>query len=103
MHNTVKTNYFLEIILILIKKETVVKSLANSQYKINYKNLLFKSGDIDVKNVDFLKNFGTLYDLLKSLLNENMTNDEVEQGQYVTTKKIIELMHLKKFALSEIK
>ena len=37
---------------------------------INYNNLFFEPGDPIIKNFDFLKRFGTLYDLLLDLLNE---------------------------------
>ena len=59
----------------------VIKSLSNSEYMINCKNILFKSGNTNIKAFDFLKNFGTLYNLLNSLLNQNMIIDKEEQVQ----------------------
>ena len=43
---------------------------------VNYNNFLFKSGLISVENSDFVKRFGTLYDLLIDLLNKITSTNE---------------------------
>ena len=53
--------------------KNVLKKLAKDEKKFDYNNLLFKIEDKSVpKDVDFLKEFGTLYDLLIYLLNNSI-------------------------------
>ena len=50
-----------------------LKRLAKDEKKIDYNNLFFEiEGKFVVKDADFLKQFGTLYDLLIYLLNNSM-------------------------------
>ena len=50
---------------------------------INYNNLSFKTGNPIIKNYDFLKMFGTFYDLLLDLLNEGISTIEAAKEQSV--------------------
>ena len=59
---------------ISLKGKDILKKLASGEKMINYKNLFFKTGNLAVSNYDFLKRFGTLYDLLVELLNEEISN-----------------------------
>ena len=70
---------------------------------INYKNLLFKSGNTDIKNFDFKKKIGTFYNLLNSLVSEDMTINEAKRGQIELAKKIVELTYIRRFTLSALK
>ena len=47
--------------------------LAKDEKKIDCNNLFFEIDDPFIRSYDFLKNVGTLYDLLINLLNENET------------------------------
>ena len=52
-----------------------LKQLAKDEQKIDYNNLFFEIDDKSVvKDVDFLKEIGTLYDLLIYLLDNSMSN-----------------------------
>ena len=53
------------------KGRNILKKLARDKRLINYNNLLFRTSNPIIKNFDFLKRFGTLYDLLIGLLSEN--------------------------------
>ena len=58
---------------------------------INYKNLFFKTGDPIIKNFDFFKRFGTLYDLLIDLLNEKINTLEQKKERKEMKEKINKL------------
>ena len=58
---------------------------------INNNKLLFSTGDPSVKNVDFLKRFCTLYDLLIDLLNEEISTLKAVKEQKEMINKIEEL------------
>ena len=70
-------------LLILLTRENIfLKKLAkNEEEWIDYDNLFFnlffKTGN-RTKNFDFLKRFGTLYDLLIDLLNEQISIKEAK-------------------------
>ena len=83
---------------ISFKGENTLKKLADDERIINYKKLFFKSGSPAIDNYDFLKRFGTLYDLLIDLLNENISLNKATEEQLEIIKKIEEL---KNFVLSE--
>ena len=58
---------------------------------INYNNLFFKTGNFTIKNYDFLKTFGTLYDLLIDLLNEEISTLTAAKEKHEMVHKIEEL------------
>ena len=72
-----------------------LKKLAKDEKKIDYSNLFFEIDDKSVvKSADFLKEFGTLYDLLIYLLNNpiNLIGSAQFQGDFfkaISTLKII--------------
>ena len=72
-----------------------LKKLAKDVKKIDYSNLFFEIDDKSVvKSADFLKEFGTLYDLLIYLLNNpiNLIGSAQFQGDFfkaISTLKII--------------
>ena len=72
-----------------------LKKLAKDEKKIDYNNLFFEIDDKSVvKDVDFLKEIGTLYDLLIYLLDNSMrtvTSAQVELDFFksITVLKII--------------
>ena len=43
--------------------KNILKKVASNERMINHNNLVFKTGDPNLKNFDFLKRFGTLHDL----------------------------------------
>ena len=53
-----------------MKEKIFFKKVARNERMINNNNLFFKTGGPIIKNFDFLKRFGTLYDLLLDLLHE---------------------------------
>ena len=54
------------------KGKIILTKVASDERMITYQNLSFKTGNHVVKNFDFLKIFGILYNLLINLLNENI-------------------------------
>ena len=58
---------------------------------LNYSNLFFRSGNPTIDNYDFLKRFGTLYDLLIDLLNERSDVIKATKEQSGMIKKVNEL------------
>ena len=46
------------------KGEDILKKLARDERIIDYKNLIFKTGNLIIVNYSFLERFDTLYDLL---------------------------------------
>ena len=69
----------------------ILKKLAKDGRMINYNNLFFKTGDLIVKNFDFLKRFGTLYDLLIDLLKETTKTLKAAKERNEMINKIEEL------------
>ena len=61
------------------KGEVALKKLASDERMINYNNLFFKRGNPSIENFDFFKRFGTLYNLVIDLLNEEISINEAEQ------------------------
>ena len=59
----------------------ILENLARDERMINYSNLLFKTGSPVIGNFNFLKNFGTLHDLLVDLLKEKIDTDEALEEQ----------------------
>ena len=62
--------------VLIVLEKNFLKKLAKDEKKkkIDYNNLLFEIDDkLVVKSVDFLKDIGTLYDLLIYLLDNSMT------------------------------
>ena len=55
----------------------ILKKLANDERMINYENLFFKTGSPATGNYDFLKRFGTLYDLFYDLISEIISTKKV--------------------------
>ena len=64
-----------------IKRKNILRKLADDEKNINYKNLFFKSGNPAIDNYDFLKRFGTLYDILIDLLNEKISLNEKSKNR----------------------
>ena len=63
------------------KGEDILKKLAkNEEESIDYDNLFFTTSD-RAKNFNFLKRFGTLYELLIDLLNEQITIKEAKKSK----------------------
>ena len=52
------------------KGEDILKKLANDERMVKYNNLFFKAGILTISNYDFLKRFGTLYDLFLDLVKQ---------------------------------
>ena len=79
------------------KGENASKKVAENARMIN-NNLLFKTGNPSINSYDFLKRFGTFYDLLIDLLNEkiNIFQEVKEQKE-----KISKIDELKDFVLLE--
>ena len=71
--------------------KSILKKLARDERMINYNNLFFKAGDLSIKNFDFLKRFGTLYDLLIDLLSEKISTLVAKKKQEEMKEKIDEL------------
>ena len=63
--------------------KNILKKTDINERMINYNNLIFKTGNLIIKNFDFLKRFGTLYDLLIDLLSEKISTLEAakERGE----------------------
>ena len=61
--------------------ENILRKLAKDERMINYNDLFFKTGDPNINNLDFLKWFGTLYDLLLDLLNEKISTKKAAKEQ----------------------
>ena len=59
-------------------KDILIK-LVRDKRMIYYNNLFFKTGNSSIKNFDFSKRFGILYDLLIDLLNKNISINETQQ------------------------
>ena len=77
--NWIIINYYLNF---TDKGKEIIKDISNEKQNINYSNLVFKSGNPDIKNFDFLTRFGTLYDLLTSLLNKKVSiNREIQEQE----------------------
>ena len=57
----------------------------------NCNNLFFKAGNLNLTNFDFLKRFGTLYDLLIDLRNEKISTLTVAKEQIEMINKIEEI------------
>ena len=55
------------------KGEDIIKKLATDERMINYENLFFKTGNPAIDDYDFLKRFGTLYDLFYDLISETIS------------------------------
>ena len=72
------------------KGTNILKKLANDEVDINYRNLLFKSGNSAIDDYDFLR-FGILYDLLIDLLSEKISLKEAKIEQSEMVAKMIEL------------
>ena len=63
------------------KGEDILRKLVKNEEKlIDYHNLFFETGN-RAKNIDFLKRFGTLYDLLIDLLNQQINIKEAKKEQ----------------------
>ena len=78
-------------ILIVLEKVFLTK-LAKDEKKVNYNNLFFDIDDKSlVKSADFLKEFGTLYDLLIYLLDNSMKIVTSSEDQIKFFKAIIVL------------
>ena len=65
--------------------------LAKDEKKIDYNNWFFETDDPVIKSFDFLEDFGTLYDLLINLLNENENKLDSLNTQVYLTKIISKL------------
>ena len=59
----------------------ILKKIATDERMINYNHWFFKTGDPIIKNFDFLKRFGTLYDILLDLLNEKISTIKAVKEQ----------------------
>lgn len=61
------------------KEQDTIKKLARDEKMINYGNLIFETGNPNIKNFDFFKRFGTLYELFTDLLDEKIKQNKNEQ------------------------
>ena len=61
--------------------KNILKKAASNERMINHNNLVFKTGDPNLKNFDFLKRFGTLHDLYIDLLYEEITTNKAVKEQ----------------------
>ena len=52
------------------KRINILENVVDYEKMINYGNLFFITGNSSNENFDFLKRFGTLYNLLIDLLNK---------------------------------
>ena len=73
------------------KGKDTIKKLARDEKMINYGKLIFETGNPDIKNFDFFKTFGTLYELFTDLLDEKISMDKATQEQIGMIEKIEEL------------
>ena len=74
-----------------------LKKLAKDEKKIDYNNLFFSIDNEPVaKDVDFLKEFGTLYDLLIYLLgnNKRITISLKDQSKFFEAITLLETINL---------
>ena len=69
----------------------ILRNVADDENGINYKYLFFKSGDRAVDSYDFLKRYGSLYDLLTDLLNMQISFKKAALEQKEMVGKIREL------------
>ena len=67
--------------------KNILKKLARDERMTNYNSLSFKTGNPVINNFDFLKRFGTLYDLLLDLLKEEIDTDKALREKNETIKK----------------
>ena len=72
-------------------EKNFLKKLAKDEENIGYNNLFFGIDDLVIRSYDFLKNVGTLYDLLINLLYENETILNSSTMQLDLTKIILSL------------
>ena len=77
------------------RSKILLKKLVNSENVINYNNLSFKinfseENIIRFHEIDFLKKYGMLYDLLDTLLTSKITVDNANVDQITFMK---DLMH----------
>ena len=63
------------------KGKNILKKVPSDERMINCNNLFFKTGNPIIKNFDFLKRFGTLYNLLFDLLNEEISTIKAAKEQ----------------------
>ena len=61
--------------------ENIYRKLPNNKRMINYKNLFFKTGNPVISDFNFLKRFGTFYELLIDLFNEKISIKEATEEQ----------------------
>ena len=61
------------------KGQDTIKKLARDEKMINYGHLIFETGNPNIKNFDFFKRFGTLYELFTDLLDEKMKQNKNKQ------------------------
>ena len=74
----------------------IFKKLGADERMINYGNLFIKAGNPNINNFDFLKQFGTLIDLLNEKLN--ILRAAKEQNEMIN-----KIEELRNFALLEEK
>ena len=67
---------------ITTKRENILKKHVNYERMINYKNVVFKTGNPIINSYDFYKRCGTLYDLFYNLIRKttNIKKAAVEQN-----------------------
>ena len=58
------------------KGQDTIKKLARDEKMINYGHLIFETGNPNIKNFDFFKRFGTLYELFTDLLDEKIKQNK---------------------------
>ena len=58
------------------KGQDTIKKLARDEKIINYGHLIFETGNPNIKNFDFFKRFGTLYELFTDLLDEKIKQNK---------------------------
>ena len=74
----------------------IFKKLGADERMINYSNLFIKAGNPNINNFDFLKQFGTLIDLLNEKIN--ILRAAKEQNEMIN-----KIEELRNFALLEEK
>ena len=58
------------------KGQDTIKKLARDEKIINYGHLIFETGNPNIKNFDFFKRFGTLYELFTDLLDKKIKQNK---------------------------
>ena len=66
---------------VTVKGTDILKKVATDEKMINFNDLFFKTGDPIIIKFDFLKEFGTLHDLLIDFINEKISISKTKKQQ----------------------